>query len=365
MTALAAAGAVRFGINLSTRVPVLYPDRLTPAGLLELAARVEALGYDAIWVGDNFLSKPRLEAVTTLAAIGARTARVRLGTAMLVLPLRHTAWLALTWATLDQLTGGRTVLNVGVGGSAAATGGPEYLREFEVAGRAHGERGPLLEEQIALIRRFWTGEPVEVAGRFHRWDRVRVLPTPARQPGPPIWITSNPQIFGLSGTTVARMTARVGRLADGWMTACATPEEFRALWDRIREAAAAAGRDPGGLASAYQLTLCADSDRARARRAAVEFLNAYYGSRLDRLEGSFWDRDAFGTPDECAERIQRLVEAGVREFSIRFASTDQAGQLDRFSEDIWPRVRAVRPRDQAPADRVAPPQPAGGGEGAR
>jgi alkanesulfonate monooxygenase len=338
--ASAATPAVRFGINVNTRVPVLYPDRQGPADLLDLATRVEALGYDAVWVGDNFLSKPRLEAVTTLAAIGARTRRVRLGTAMLVLPLRHTAWLALTWATLDQLTGGRTVLNVGVGGSAASTGGPEYLREFEVAGRLHGERGRLLQEQIELIRRFWSGETVDADGPFHRWGRLRVLPAPAQRPAPPIWITSNPHIFGLAEAVVQRMVTRVGRLADGWMTGCATPEEFRRLWERTCEAAAAAGRDPSRLTPAYQLTLCADHDRGRARATALRFLNEYYGTRLPTLDGTFWDQDAFGTPGECIERIAALAAAGVQEFSIRFASPDQPGQLACFTELIWPRVRA-------------------------
>ena len=345
------AAPLRFGINVNTRVPVLYPDRMTPAGVLDLAADVEALGYDAVWVGDNFLSKPRLEAVTTLAAIGARTRRVRLGTAMLVLPLRHTAWLALTWATLDQLTGGRTVLNVGVGGSAAATGGPEYLREFEVAGRAHGERGRLLDEQVALIRRLWTGEAVEADGAFHRWGRVRVLPAPAQRPAPPVWITSNPQIHGVPETLVTRMVERVGRLADGWMTGCATPAEFRSLWARTCEAAARAGRDPSRLTPAYQLTLCADPDRARARATALRFLNEYYGTRLPSLDGSFWDRDAFGAPGECVERIGALAAAGVREFSVRFASPDQREQLAVFTELIWPRVRSHSPDGPAVPSR--------------
>jgi hypothetical protein len=72
--------AVQYGINVNTRVPVIYADRYSAAGVIRLGERVEQLGYDAVWVGDNFFAKGRMESVTSLAAIASRTSRVALGT---------------------------------------------------------------------------------------------------------------------------------------------------------------------------------------------------------------------------------------------------------------------------------------------
>ena len=105
---------LRFGVNLNNREPLIAPD-YTLSDLLSLAERAEALGFDSVWVGDSLFSKPRWEPITLLSAISQRTSRVKLGTACMVSGTRHPLYLALEWATLDQLSAGRTILGTGMG----------------------------------------------------------------------------------------------------------------------------------------------------------------------------------------------------------------------------------------------------------
>ncbi|MBI2372267.1 MAG: LLM class flavin-dependent oxidoreductase [Deltaproteobacteria bacterium] len=330
---------VSFGINVNTRVPIIFPDSYSVRQLLALAEEAEALGYDAVWVGDNFLSKARLEALTTLGALAARTRRVRLGTAACIAPLRHTVWLAASWATLDQLSGGRMLLNLCVGGGSAEAAGPAFRLEFDVAGIPYAKRGRILEEQIELLRALWTGKPVAYQGAHHQLPEIEVHPRPVQQPTPPIWVSNNPQIFEMSSGVVERMLRRVARLADGWMTCLATPEEYRQLWGRIQQYARETGRAPESLQAGYQMTLNVHPDRARARAEGLAYINRYYTTGYRSLEESMWARDPFGPPDECAAAIRAMIDAGARTFALRFGSPDQAGQLRRFTETVLPRLR--------------------------
>src|SRR3972149_7951149 len=105
---------VNFGVFLPPREAVMsgWTD---PSPLLELAERAEVLGFHSVWVGDSLTARPRIDALTTLAAVGARTRRVRLGTAVFLAALRHPILLAYQLASLDWITGGRIDLGVGYG----------------------------------------------------------------------------------------------------------------------------------------------------------------------------------------------------------------------------------------------------------
>ena len=111
---------VNFGVNLSNRIPIIKKSRNINE-LLALAKKTEESGYDSVWVGDGFVSKPRLESISTLAAAAAITSKVKLGTATMVGPLRNPIWLAITWGSLDVISAGRTILTMGVGGGRTLT----------------------------------------------------------------------------------------------------------------------------------------------------------------------------------------------------------------------------------------------------
>jgi hypothetical protein len=103
---------LEFGVNLNNREPLIAPDYDLKM-LLDLSEVVESSGFDSVWVGDSLFSKPRYEPIALLAAISQRTSRVKLGTACMVTSTRNPLYLALEWATLDQLSGGRTILGAG------------------------------------------------------------------------------------------------------------------------------------------------------------------------------------------------------------------------------------------------------------
>ena len=105
---------LEFGVNLNNREPLIAPDYDLQM-LLDLSEVVESSGFDSVWVGDSLFSKPRYEPIALLAAISQRTSRVKLGTACMVTSTRNPLYLALEWATLDQLSGGRTILGAGAG----------------------------------------------------------------------------------------------------------------------------------------------------------------------------------------------------------------------------------------------------------
>ncbi|MBI2879985.1 MAG: LLM class flavin-dependent oxidoreductase [Candidatus Tectomicrobia bacterium] len=333
--------SMRLGVNVNTRVPVIFPESYDIDRLLDLAVRAEQLGYDSVWVGDNFFSKARLESITTLSAIAMRTRRVGLGTAALIAPLRHTVWLALAWATLDRIAKGRTVLAVCVGGGNAESGGPGFVSEFDVARVPYQRRGRILEEQIQLLRDFWSPGPVRRNDAFHTLPELDLRPKPEREGGPPIWVSCNPQVFDLREPVVERMLRRVARLADGWMTCTATPAEYRILWERIQTHAGGLGRAPDALTPAYQVTLNVGKDRARARAEGLEYVNAYYTTGHRDLSESMWRRDPFGTAEEVLEHLAALKEAGVATFIFRFASRNQMEQLERFTDSVLPGLRRV------------------------
>ena len=141
---------MQFGVNLNNREPLIAPD-YTLSDLLTLAERAESLGFDSVWVGDSLFSKPRWEPINLLSAISQRTSRVKLGTACMVSGTRHPLYLALEWATLDQLSGGRTILGTGMGNPEEGV-----RREYAAVGLDFDQRARIFEEGLAVLRELWT-----------------------------------------------------------------------------------------------------------------------------------------------------------------------------------------------------------------
>src|SRR5919106_4997671 len=140
---------VKLGVLLPTRGLLLGEARPTNANLvLALAQRAEEAGLDSVWVGDSLTAKPRLEPLSTLAAVAARTQRVRLGTAVLLMALRHPVLLAQTMATVDLISQGRLIIAAGAGGAF----NHEQKQEWENAGVRVSQRGGRLEEMVQVVK---------------------------------------------------------------------------------------------------------------------------------------------------------------------------------------------------------------------
>ena len=328
----ASGGSAEFGLSLPNRAVLLgVPAEV----LLETGVEAERSGaFGSVWVGDNLTSRPRLEALVTLAALAARTRRVKLGTICLAsFPLRHPLLLAIQWASLDLLSGGRTLLAVCSGGSARM--GAQYGAELAAMGVGTDERLPRLEEGIELLRALWAG-PVTHHGRFYHFDDVEALPRPGRRI--PIILAVNP--LSPDPRVTERAMRRVARLADGWQTDGTPPGVFRARWQQIREYAAEYGRQAEVTHASLHLMVNIRDDAAQAKREAVAFLDRYYGrgAVTDEKLASWL---AYGPPQAIIDTVNRFIEAGCNTVVMRFTSLDQRGQLDRCLTDVMPALRSA------------------------
>ena len=318
----------RFGLSLPNRA-VLFG--IPVATLLEAAEQADESGvFDSIWVGDNFLSKPRLEAIVTLSALAARTRRVRLGTICLAsFPLRHPIPLALQWASLDVLSGGRTILVVCNGGAASL--GAAYATELATMGVRSTERVARVEEGIEVLRLLFDSGPVTYHGRYYQFEGVDLQPKPLQR-HIPIGIAVNPP-KNVDPAVEERLLRRVARLADAWQTDAIDPDVFRERWARIQAYSEEYGR-PGAVSDAQlHLMVNINDDAARARRESVEFLDRYYGQGAvaDEFLG-YWL--AFGPPADVIEKIATYIDAGYTTIVLRFTSPDQRGQVARCISDV-------------------------------
>ncbi len=316
---------VEIGVLLPTRDAVMS-GRFAVGPLLAMAERVEAAGYDSIWVGDSILARPRFEPLTLLAAVAARTRQAALGTAVLLPALRHPLVLAHAGATVDRIAEGRLVLGVGI-----APDSPAVRREFEAAGVPFTQRVGRLTESLAICRQLWAdgaGERgVTFPGRYWSLSEARLLPTPHRAGGPPVWM----------GGEVEAATERAGRLADGWLPNSVTPAAWTQGWARVLKAAAAEPGKAERLTPALYTTITIGRDARSAEAELRRFVEAYYAAPYEaiaRLQG-FHAGDAAS----CLDRLQGFVAAGVRHIVLRFGGGDQAAQLELATREILPRLK--------------------------
>lgn len=326
---------MRNGIGLSLPNRGVLFGAITVKELYQLAEDAEASGYFAsVWVGDGLIAKPRLEAITTLSALAARTQRLGLGVCcMATFPLRNPVLFASQWASLDVLSGGRTLLAVCLG-APTGRGGGDFAAELEAMRVTAGERVGRLEEGIEILRKLWYG-PAAYDGRFWRFPEIDLEPKPAQRPCP-IWIASNPDPGKLSPERYEMAIRRVGSLADGWLSTVVTPEDFGRRWGEIRQAALDAGRNPSGMSSAIHLMINLQDDEETARREGKRFLDEYYSTDVKPETMDAWG--AYGEPEAVADRIREYAEGGLDLPILRFASFDQTGQMTRALDELIPEL---------------------------
>jgi alkanesulfonate monooxygenase SsuD/methylene tetrahydromethanopterin reductase-like flavin-dependent oxidoreductase (luciferase family) len=314
---------------------------VTVAELCDLAEEADASGvFDALFVGDNLLAKPRLESVTLLSALAMRTKSARLGTAcMASFPLRNPIVLAAQWGALDNLCGGRSLLVacIGGGGGSGASSNVvgQFQNEYKAFGIATNERVGRLIEGMEVLRTIWRNDPASHQGRFFNFENISVRPQPVQKPCPPIWIANNPGAFSTDRKLFERSTSRVGRHADGWMTTMATPEHFRESWDAVCEAAVAHGRKAEELESCLYYNVHIGED-ASAYAESKKFLDNYYSADFDEDFVHMWV--AIGSPEACAEKLRSFAQAGAQLISVRFTAYDQTAQCRRFIEEVVPLI---------------------------
>jgi alkanesulfonate monooxygenase SsuD/methylene tetrahydromethanopterin reductase-like flavin-dependent oxidoreductase (luciferase family) len=329
--------ASSFGLILANRAVVL--GAIKARDLLELAAEAEASNaFDAVWVGDSLLAKPRLESVTLLSALAGVTRRVKLAVGcMATFVHRHPVMLAHQWASLDVLSEGRSWLAVCLGGPSDANAAQAL--EHAAMGVRSSERVARLEEGIVVLRKLFAEKGASHRGEFYQFENVTLEPRPVQQPCP-IWIASNPTGLTWKGgasaseAAVERGLRRVARYADGWMTNKLSPDEFRQQWARIAAMAREEGRDPAAIGSSLYHNVHVNEDRQAALAESKAFLDAYYSAKFSPAFVEQWT--VAGSPQQCIDQLRAYFAAGVGHMALRLSSWDQRGQFERFLAEVAP-----------------------------
>lgn len=295
----------KIGVLLPTREAVMYEGSGDPKPLIALAIEAEAAGYDSVWAGDSLLAKPRSEPLTLLAGVATVTERVELGTAVLIASQRNPEQLAQVAATLDALSSGRFILGVGAG-----PGADNVREDHELVGADFTRRSSRVFEVTERCRDLWTGE-----------NAPQMYPLPGRVGGPPIWM----------GGEGPRTLERTGRLADGWFPITPDVASFSEKLAKVREAAVAAGRNPGDLDIAIYLTVVI-GERESAQAALDEHLELYYNVQAGATAS--WQATCAGPVEEVVEFIQSFIGAGAEHVCVRFATRDVSEQLHLLAEHL-------------------------------
>ena len=291
--------------------------------LADTVGLLDTVGFDSLWVGDHIaFTSPIFDPLLQLAQAAALSPRLKVGTAIYLLPLRPAAIAAKQAASLDHLTGGRFVFGVGVGG--------EFPTEFEACGVPVGKRGARLAEGIDVMRMLWRGEPCSYAGEFTSFKDVHMQPGALTPGGPSVWC---------GGRSKAALS-RIGRMANGWISYVVTPEQYGEGLSVIAKGAAEVGRKLDALGTAHLQFVRMGDSREQALDDASGILSKRYAMDFRRATERYC---ALGTPDEVLAYLSPFYAAGVRTFILDFlgSAEEQALQLERFAADVMPALRAM------------------------
>jgi len=320
---------VKWGISLPNRGALFGLASVDE--LIETAVFAEQSGvFESVWFGDSLIHKPRLEAITMLAAVATHTKSVRLGTiCMASFPLRHPVLLAIQWASLDQISKGRTLLGVCIGGA--------HEGELRAFGVKREERVGRMKEGIEVLRKIWGDEEFTHRGKFYTLENYNIVPKPVQKP-PPIWIAVSPERVQVGDKVVDQAMRRVGMLADGYITMGVTAEELGKRLNVIEQTASEVGKDLSTFEVAIHGMVNIDDDKRAAYAQAKDYFNHYYGPAYPP-ESLIKVWLAHGPPKDCARLIQEWIDMGITTPVLRFTAKDQLSQAKRFIDEVLPLLR--------------------------
>lgn len=336
MTDQPSSNIERFGVFLPSFVwSGDGPERAR--GVLDFAREVEDLGFDSIFITDHLLAAKQfysvsfLEPLVALSLVAGVTERVKLGTSVMVVPIREPVLLAKQLATLQFLSNNRFVLGAGIGW---------YPPEYAATGVKKSERGPRTDEILDIVVPLLEGKTVTYHGEYYSIDDVLIEPTPSRRPE--VWIGGGSQLADTASPDLPRFVDAVKKRilnAEGWVPRpTCPPEDIARDWDELQVYLTEHGRDPSELVVAHEnfFHFVGTQDPVKAReeqhQAMLRVMSEARGPEY--LEKVY----LFGTPDEVVESLQARVDAGVQSFMLHTMTPDPA-QLEQWATHIIPHVR--------------------------
>jgi len=283
----------------------------------KFAVKAETLGYDSLWLQERVIGDfAMLEPVTLLSYVAAITSRLKLGTSVILLPLRNPIQLAKAYSTLDVMSNGRAIMGVGLGGG--------HLGSHEnVFGYTREGRVTRFTEAVQVMKLLWTEPKANFQGRYWNFKDISMEPKPVQKPQLPI-------IFGGHHENAL---GRAVKHADGWMGAGSSSSgSFVRESARIREMLADAKRDAAMFHFAKRVYLAVDSDETRAERRIREWFAGRYKNADLGPKVSVW-----GSAVKCTEKIQEIVKAGAQQivFNPMF---DEPEHLEICAREIMPHL---------------------------
>jgi probable F420-dependent oxidoreductase len=286
------------------RIGVVFPQTEIgddPIAIRDYAQAIEQMGYQHLLIYDHVLGASTAnrpdwrgpytsdtlfhEPFVLFGYLAALTQQIELVTGVIILPQRQTALVAKQAAEIDVLSGGRLRLGVGIGWNEV---------EYQALGEDFHNRGARMEEQIAVLRALWAQPVVSFKGRWHQIEEAGIKPLPIQRPIP-IWV----------GATADAAIERAGRIGDGWFPQRGPDDQARAMLDRLRQAAAAAGRAPDAIGVEARLSIGQVPEAEWARYAegwrdlgathlCVNTMGAGLGSPQEHIDALRRVKDALG-----------------------------------------------------------------------
>ena len=306
------------------RTGLMFPISGDPAEVVGFARGAEDLGYDFLGCGEHlFFHGPVTNAFVALAAAAAVTTRIRLLSALTILPVYPGVLAAKQAATLDRIAGGRLDLGIGVGG--------EHPPEFEAAGVPLAGRGARTDESLTVMRELFAGGSVDFTGEEARLQGLTLDPLPVQPGGPPLWIGGRKE-------AALRRTARFG---DVWFPYAVTPEQLAAGMTRLRELVDQQGRVAGAARGAFFGWGNVDRSGSRARETAVRVVSGVYQQDFAPLADRLL---VIGSPDQVVDRLGAYAAAGAEDFLFAPAADDPASlreTVELFATEVLPQVKAL------------------------
>jgi probable F420-dependent oxidoreductase len=324
---------IQFGVGIPTGTEgLMYPVPFASAmDNVRMAQAAEKLGYDSVWGNDHvstqayvrheFDQSPNFYSpLIVMSAIAQATTNIKLCTALLVMPFRHPVVVAKEVATLDQLSGGRVQLGVGIGA---------YREEFTAmygAKAAKMNRGEMLDESLQALRLLFTETSASFEGKYYQFNGVESYPKPVQSPLP-LYIGGNSP----------EGRRRLAEFGQGWLPAILSPDEIRTGLADIEARCEAVNKDPRQLDIAPQLVVSIGKTREDAMKTyqnsqVYKHLVSLKSSTLkDQQSGSLTERSLIGSPDEIVEQIKSYIDAGVTTFSALLFC---ANSLPEFYESM-------------------------------
>jgi probable F420-dependent oxidoreductase len=311
---------VHIGLAIKNFVgPTETPD---VDAIIAYAERAETLGFESLWAWDHVIlgvepSFPILEAVGILTAVAARTRVIKLGTGVMVLPLRNPTVTAKALGTLDVISKGRLILGVAAGW---------YAREFDAVGVPFKQRGRLFERNLDILTRLWAEDRVSLQRDEFNLREAVMRPRTVQQPRPPILI----------GGYVDAVLRRVATRGDGWLTYFYTPDSYRKSWEKIVGFAREAGRNPQTLTGTNQLAIYVGRSRAETEGPMRHWLQTEWD--VAAWSESTIEHAIRGSVDECVSQLRDHVATGVDRL-ILIPYRYEPAQVEIIAREILPRLQ--------------------------